>query len=178
MDDAKKCFLIGAWCSYSNSFFFLFFSLLNGYFIYLYFKCYALSWFPLWKPLPHPPSPCFSDGAPHPPTHPFTPAFLPWHSTTLGHQAFIGPRSFPPIDGWQGHPLLHMLLEPCVHLVGDLVPVSLEGGVPVGLYCCSSYGVANPFNSFSPFFNSSTWDPLLSPMVGGKHMPMYLSGSG
>jgi hypothetical protein len=28
--------------------------------------------------------------------------------------AFIGPRTSPPTDAWQGHPLLHMQLELCV----------------------------------------------------------------
>jgi hypothetical protein len=32
---------------------------------------------------------------------------------TLGHWAFTGPRASLPIDVWQGHPLLHMQLEPC-----------------------------------------------------------------
>jgi hypothetical protein len=35
----------------------------------------------------------------------------------------------------------------------------------VGWYCSSSYGVANPFNSFSPFSNSFIRDPVLSPVV-------------
>ena len=43
---------------------------------------------------------------------------LPWHSPTLGHRVFPGPRPSPPIDVQQGHPLLHMQLEqwvsPCV----------------------------------------------------------------
>jgi hypothetical protein len=39
-----------------------------GYFIYLYFKCYPLSQFPL----SYPPLPCFYEGA-LPPTHPFPP---------------------------------------------------------------------------------------------------------
>jgi hypothetical protein len=50
--------------------------------------------------------------------------------------------------------------------------------IDVGSYCCSSYRVANPFSSFSPFSNSSIGDRLLSPMVGCEHMPLYLSGSG
>jgi hypothetical protein len=37
------------------------------------------------------------------------------------------------------------------------------------------YGVANHFSSFSPFSNSSTGDPALSPMVGCEHPPLYLS---
>jgi hypothetical protein len=38
--------------------------------------------------------------------------------------------------------------------------------------------VANSFSSFSPFFNSSIGHPMLSPMVGCDHSPLYLSGSG
>ena len=58
-----------------------------------------------------------------------TPASLSWHSPTLGHQSFIGPRAPPLIDVPQGHPLLHMWLEPwvlpCVgFLVGGLDPMS------------------------------------------------------
>jgi hypothetical protein len=43
---------------------------------------------------------------------------MPWHSSTLGHLAFTGPRAFPLIDDKQGHPLLYMWLEswvpPCI----------------------------------------------------------------
>ena len=64
-------------------------------------------------------------------SNPPTPAPLSWHSPTLGHQAFSGPRASPPMDVQQGPPLLHMLLEPwfppCVSLVGGLVPGSSGG---------------------------------------------------
>jgi hypothetical protein len=85
----------------------LFFFLIR-YFLYLHFKCYPLSWFSLWKsPLSIPfPLPLL--------TNPPTPTSWPWHSPTLGHQAFTGPRSSPPIDDQQGHPLLHMGLGPWV----------------------------------------------------------------
>ena len=43
----------------------------------------------------------------------------------------------------------------------------------VGCYCCSSYGVAKPFSSFSPFSNSSIGDSVLSPKVGCEHPPLY-----
>ena len=43
-----------------------------------------------------------------------TSASWPWHSPTLGHRAFTGPRAFPPIDDEQGSLLLHMWLEPWV----------------------------------------------------------------
>jgi hypothetical protein len=39
---------------------------------------------------------------------PHTSASPPWHSLTLGHWAFTGPMTSPPIDIWQNHPLLHM----------------------------------------------------------------------
>jgi hypothetical protein len=41
-----------------------------------------------------------------------TPASLSWDSPILEHQSFSGPRVSPPIDVQQGHPLLHMQLEP------------------------------------------------------------------
>ena len=41
------------------------------------------------------------------------PASWPWHSLTLEHRAFTGPRTSP-TDVQQGHPLLHMCLEPWV----------------------------------------------------------------
>jgi hypothetical protein len=63
-------------------------------------------------------------------------------------------------------------------LFGGLLPGSSGGGGLVGWYCCSSYGVANPFSSFSPSSNSSTGVPVLSPMVSCEHLPLYWVGSG
>jgi hypothetical protein len=54
---------------------------------------------------------------------------------------------------------------------------ALEGGGLIGWYCCSSYEVAKPLSSFSPFPNSSTWDPMLSLLIGCEHLPLYFSGS-
>jgi hypothetical protein len=48
----------------------------------------------------------------------------------------------------------------------------------VGSYSCFSYEAANPFSSLGPFSNSSTGDPVLSPMVGCEHPALYLSGTG
>ena len=45
-------------------------------------------------------------------TNPHTPASWSWHATTLGHKAFTEPRASLPNDDRQGHPLLHMQLEP------------------------------------------------------------------
>jgi hypothetical protein len=79
------------------------------------FQTLSLSRFPLCKsPIPSL-LPCLCEGAPLP-THPHTPSSLPWHSPTLGHQAFTGPRVSSPIDTPQGHPLLHMQMEPWVSL--------------------------------------------------------------
>jgi hypothetical protein len=76
------------------------------YFLYLHFKCYPLSWFPLRKPPTSSPLPLL--------TNSLTPASWSWHFPTLGHRAFPGPRAFPPIDDLLGHPLLHLQLEPWV----------------------------------------------------------------
>ena len=62
-----------------------------------------------WNPLSHPPSSCFYEGV-----HLLTFASQPWHSPTLSNQAFTGPRACSPIDDQQGHPLLHIRLEPWV----------------------------------------------------------------
>ena len=92
--------------------FFFLISFLIVCFTYLHFKCYPLSRSPLRKP--HIPSslPLILWGCS--PTRPTTPAFLPWHYPTLGHGAFPGPRASLPTDVWQGHPLLHMWLEPWI----------------------------------------------------------------
>jgi hypothetical protein len=48
-------------------------------------------------------------------TNQHTPISLYWHPlAALGHKAFTGPRASPPIDVQQGHPLLHIQLEPWV----------------------------------------------------------------
>ena len=52
---------------------------------------------------------CFYEVCPRPP------ASLPWHPPTLGHWALMETRASPPIDA-QGHPLLHIMLEPWVPL--------------------------------------------------------------
>jgi hypothetical protein len=65
-------------------------------------------------------------------SHPATQTSPPWHSLTLGHLPFIGPRAFPPIDVWQGHPLLNMQLPPkvppCVVCGWWFSPLELWGG--------------------------------------------------
>jgi hypothetical protein len=114
-------------------------------------------------------------------THPPTPVFLPWYSTTRGHWTPSGPRASPPTNVHQGHPLPHMCAIGPSMCTPWLVAQSL--GAPEGCslalwHCCSLYGAANPLSSFSPFSNPSIGDPVLSPMVGCEHPPLYLTGSG
>jgi hypothetical protein len=98
-----------------TTFFFLFSFLLDIFFIYISnvipFPGPSL---PRNPPIPSSPTPASMRGFLHPPTHPLPPPLLPLHWGI--YQAFIGPRTSLPIDAWQGHPLLHMQLEPCVLL--------------------------------------------------------------
>jgi hypothetical protein len=93
------------------------------YFLYLYFKCYPLSWFLLRKTHILSPFPLLTNLP--------TPAYWPWHSPTLGHWAFLGPRASLCIGKWQGHPLLHYSWShESFHVysfVGGLVPQSFGG---------------------------------------------------
>jgi hypothetical protein len=88
------------------------------------------------SPFPVPPPGPPSSITPPPPSmrmfpHQPTLTSLHSHSPTLGHQAFTGPRASSPIDTQQGHPLLHMQLEPwplhVYSLVGGSVPGSSGG---------------------------------------------------
>jgi hypothetical protein len=110
------------------------------------------------------------------PLLPSTPSNFP----TQGHWAILVPRASPLmpdhailcyIYSWS-HGSLHVY-----SLVGGLVPGSSgEGWVLVGLYCCSSYGVANPFSSFSPFYNSSIGNPCSVQWLAASIL--YLPASG
>jgi hypothetical protein len=109
---------------------------------------------------------------PHPPIYSCLPALaFPYPGV------FTGPRTFPPIDVKQGY--ICDWSQRSLHvysLVGGLVPRS--SGVFDWLILLFFLRVANPFSSFSPFSYSSNGDPMLSPMVGCKHLLLYLSGSG
>jgi hypothetical protein len=148
------------------------------YFLYLHFKCYPLSWFPPLKTSYRIPLPLLLWGCSL--THP-----LPLPHPGIPIQWGIKPSQDP-------GPLLPLMSDKAIYcyicswshgslhvysLVCGLVPGS--SGVEVWLIdiFCSSYGVANPLSSFSPFSSSSIGDPVLSLMVGCKHPPLYLSGS-
>ena len=100
-------------------------------------------------------------------THPPAPTSKPSIPLHWGiYWAFIGPRTSPPIDAWQGHPLLHMQLQPCVllcwwlspWLVGDwLVDIVV---LPVGLQFPSTPSVLS-----------------LTPLLGNPHSVQRLAAS-
>ena len=95
-------------CRPKPDFFYYFFILLDIFFIYIS-NVFPFSGFPSENHLSLSPIPLL--------TNPPTPASLSWCSPTLGHQAFSGPRAgSPPIDVQQGHPLLHIHLDPWVTL--------------------------------------------------------------
>jgi hypothetical protein len=105
------------------------------------------------------------------PMHPPTLASLPWYCTTLGHQTFTKPRTSPPIDAQQ-------VSSSATYVAGAmdsstctlwLVVYSLGALRSLVDWYFSSYGVANPFSSFSPYCNSFIGDLMLSPIVGWEH---------
>jgi hypothetical protein len=114
-------------------------------------------------------------------TNPHISASWPWQSPILRHRAFTGPRASPPIDKQQGHPLLHMQLEPWVPTMCFLwlVIYSQEAlGILISSYCCSSYGPENPFSSLGTFFKSFIRDPVLHLIDDCEYPLLYLSGTG
>jgi hypothetical protein len=151
---------------------FVLFCYLIEYFIYLHFTCYPLSQSPPPRILlSHPLAPASMRVSPFPPT----PAFLPSNSPTLEHQAFKGPRAFPPIDDQQSHPLLHIWLEPWVPAC-ELLGWWFR---PWELWLVDTVlamGLQTPSSSSS--FLYSIGDPVLSPVVDCKHQPLYMSGTG
>jgi hypothetical protein len=131
---------------------------------------------------PYPTPTPFYERSP-PPTQPlpsYHPSFpLYWSMDSPQDQ---GP-SHPLMPDKASYPLLHMQLElwvPLCALFGWwFSPWELEerGGL-LSWFCCSSYGVANPFSSFIVSHNSSIGIPMLRPMVGCEHLHLDWSGSG
>jgi hypothetical protein len=109
--------------------FFLFFFKLDIFFIYISNVIPFPGFPPSWK---HPITPPLLWGCSS--THPPTPTSLPSIPLHQGiYQAFIGPRASPPIDAWQGHPLLHMQLGHGG--LGDSSPTEARPSSPL-LYMC------------------------------------------
>ena len=124
---------------------------------------------PLEPPYPIPPFPVSMKVCPHPPT----PASPPSNSPTMGHQAFTGPWAPPTIDApTRPSSATYMARAMSLHvysLVGSVDPES-SGWLILLFFLWGCY--------FSLFSNSSIGDPVISSMVGCKHLPLYMSGSG
>jgi hypothetical protein len=114
-------------------------------------------------------------------TNPPTTTSLSWHSPTLGHWAFSGQKTSPPIDDQLGHPLLYMQLEPwvrpCVPFHWWFSPWEALG-VLVSSYCCSSYEAANPAAHWVLSLATTLGDLLLNPTVGFEDPLLYLTSTG
>jgi hypothetical protein len=118
---------------------------------------------PSLKPLSHPPSPCFYEVVL--PTSRPTLASLPYYSPILGHRVFTQPRTSSPIDARQGHPLLHIQLEPrlppCILLGWRFTPCELWlvdiVVIPMGLQAPSAPLVLSLTLHWGPTYQSNGW---------------------
>jgi hypothetical protein len=124
---------------------------------------------------PYPPSPCLYEGAPLP-THPL---LLSCPGIPL-HWGIEPPQAQGPLLPLMSNKniLCHIWVLPCVFFGWWSSSQELWGSGWLTLLLPPSMGLQNPLSSFSPFSNSSIRDLMLSPMVGFKHLPLYLSGSG
>jgi hypothetical protein len=135
------------------------------YFLYLHFKCYPFSWFPLQNPLIPFPLPLITN----PPT-PVSCSSIPLHWGIEPSQD-------------QG-PLLSLIFHKAilcyisVWSLGSLHVYSLVGGLVPGSSGISPMGLQTPFSSLGPFSRSFIGDPVLSSMDGCEPPLLYLSGTG
>ena len=101
-----------------------------GYFLYLNFKSYPFSQFPPENHLSNPPPPVSMGVSPTLPTHSCLPTLT---FSYTGVSSLHRTKGLSSLFVQQGHPLLHMLLEPwSLHvysLVGGLIPGTRGGGV-------------------------------------------------
>jgi len=118
----------------------------------------------LQTPYPVPSSHASVRVLPYPPNN--TP--LPWYSLHWGITPSQDQGPLLPSSGTIGY-------STWLYVVGL---VSGSSGGSGWLILLFFLWVANPFSSFSPFSYSSIGDPLLRPMVGCEHLPLYLSDSG
>jgi hypothetical protein len=108
-------------CTYSQ--------LLSCLSFFLFYWVFSLLKFQMLSPFSvpsHLPFPWFHEGVPpliQP--LPLPPPQIPLHWGI--YQAFTGSRTSPPIVAWQGHPFLHVQLEPCIRLCWWLSPWELWG---------------------------------------------------
>jgi hypothetical protein len=105
------------------------------------------------------------------PSYPITSTSPHRHSPTLVNQLFIGPRASPPIDAGEA-------MGPYMCNLWLVVQSWEFQGCLTSWHCCSLHGAENSSGSFSHLSHSPIGKPMLSPMFGWKHIPLYLSGSG
>ena len=144
-----------------------FFFLFIGYCLYLHFKCYPVSLFPMPKLLFHLLSPCLLWGCF--PTHLHTPNSAPSNFPTLVHRVLIVLGPILPLVPYKA--ILCYICSwflPVFFLVGGLVSGGFQGGW-VWLVDIDLCMVSKPFSSFSHFSSFSTEYPVISSMVGCKH---------
>ena len=106
---------------------------------------------------------------------PHTPISRPWHSPMLGHRTFTGPSASPPIDDQSSAKYAARATRPTMCFLCLVVQSQGALVVLVSIYCCSSYGDANPFSSQGTFSAPSLGEPVLRPMVDCKHLHLYYS---
>ena len=151
--------------------FFFSFLLLNIFFIYIS----SVMHFPgslSYKMLVPSSTPFFYEGVSLP-TQPFSPPAL--YFPTVGHLLSLHRTKEGPLLPLMPDKSILCYICSWSHvysLFDSLLPGS-SGGL-VGWYCPSSYRVTNPLNSFSPFSNSTTGNPTLTPISGCEHLPLYL----
>jgi hypothetical protein len=99
--------------------------------------------------------------------NPPTPTSWPWHPPILGHRTFTELRASPPSDYQQGHPILHMQLEPwappCVFFDWWFGPKELWG------YWLVHIVVPQP-GTLSPIKNRGGWGGKLSQEGGFSNL--------
>jgi hypothetical protein len=153
--------------------FLLLFKIFIGYSLYLHFKCYPFSWFPLWKPPIWTPLHLLLWGC-FPTHHPILASPV-WCFTTLEHLAFKGTKASPFTDVQQGPALVRIWLEPWTY------PCVLFGWWfrPWEIYLVDIVVLLmayKPLQLLRPFANSSIVNPMFSPMTGWGYQPLYFSG--
>jgi hypothetical protein len=104
-------------------------------------------------------SPIPSPQLPYPPI----PTFWPWCSPVLGHIKFASPMGLS-FQWW--------LTRPSFDTYAARVKSS---GVLVSSYCCSTYRVADLFNSLDTFSSSSIGGPVIHPIADCEHPLMCLN---
>jgi hypothetical protein len=133
-------------------------------------------WETSYPPTPHSPMRVL----PYPSTHPHPPSlpgiFLHWGIEPPQEQGLLLPLMSNKTCLCQIHTWPEPWVPLCVLFGWWSSPRELQGVWQLTLLL--PHGAANHLSSFSLFYNSSIGDPILSPMVGCKHPPLYLSEVG